>query len=65
MASRATLLGTAWRAVRTCQAREVDRRCVDEVDIVVVAAAGSVAVVEAFVADAEAANTPAAPQVAV
>ena len=65
MASRATSLGTAWRAARTCQAREVDRRCVDAVDIVVVAAAASVAVVEVFVAGAEAANTPAAALVAV
>lgn len=64
MASRATLPGTAWRAALTCQAREVDRRCVDEVDIEVVAAAGSVAVVEGFVVGAEAANTPAAAQVA-
>ena len=65
VASRATLLGTAWRAALTCQAREVDHLCVDAVDIVVAAAVASVAVVEAFVAGAEAANTLAAALVAV
>ena len=56
MASRATLLGTAWRAARTCQAREVDHLCVDAMDIVVPAAVASVVVVEAFVAGAEVTN---------